>query len=521
MPSTEFSQPPRRRTLLIIMDGMGLNPSPLDYGVAEAATPNLDKIWSSYPTTVIEASGRAVGLPAGQMGNSEVGHLSLGCGSVLRQDLVRINDATEDGSFASNPAIQAMLDAARAGTGSVQLVGLVSDGGIHSHLDHLLSTIDTCGAAGVAPLLHVITDGRDTAPVCATRFLERVEPALAAAGGAVVSVSGRYFAMDRDQRWDRVEKAWLAMVRGQGQQAESAVAALAAAAARDENDEFIQPTVLPAWQRCSVDDGWFFFNFRNDRPRELAEALGSVSFAGFERGEFSAVALTTMTRYDSDYDFAVAFEKEVPQVTLGELVSQAGIAQLRAAETEKYPHVTFFFSGGQETPFTGEDRLLVNSPKVATYDLEPAMSAAGIRDGVLEALAAQQHGLLVVNFANGDMVGHTGVREAVISAVETVDSCVGELVQAAIANDTSVVLTADHGNADMLLDPNTGVAHTQHTTFPVACTIIDSHIWRLDCGCGLTAVAPTILQLMGLAQPEQMTGPSLLLEDLGASRNQS
>lgn len=508
---SDYKQPPRRRVLLIIMDGIGVNPSKLDNAVAQANTPNLDQFYAHHPTCLLEASGRAVGLPEGQMGNSEVGHLSLGAGTVLRQDLVKIGDAIADGSFSKNPAVTDALKRAESKSGELHLVGLVSDGGVHSHTAHLIALMDLCASQQVVPVLHVITDGRDTAPSSASQFLEKVLPALEKAKGHVATVSGRYFAMDRDKRWDRVELAWQAMVSGKGRSASSVDEAIRLAYDAGETDEFITPTVLDTHKPMDADTEVFFFNFRNDRPRELSEALGLAEFDGFDRGSFVPVTLTTMTRYESSYPFACAFTRDEPGKTLGQVVADAGIKQIRSAETEKYPHVTFFFNGGQDEPLLNEERLLVNSPKVATYDLQPEMSAEEVTDGIVRALKEQTAGLIVVNLANGDMVGHTGIPSAVIRAVETVDTMVGRMWAAAVENEYSIVLTADHGNADMLVDPVSGEPHTQHTTFPVACTIQDTVAWELGNGNGLPSIAPTILQLMGLPQPESMKGTSLLL----------
>ena len=515
-PPTDTAQapslPPRRKALLIIMDGIGHNPSKRDNAVALAATPNLDRIFSSTPTTVIEASGRAVGLPDGQMGNSEVGHLTLGAGRVLKQDLVKISDAIEDGTFLDNEALAGAATRARAAGRPLHLIGLVSDGGVHSHVDHLVGLLALCRRTGARPLVHMITDGRDTAPAIAASYLDLLEPALEAAGGAIASVSGRYYALDRDNRWERVERAWRAIVLGEGRRASEARAAIEAAREAGESDEFIVPSVLAAHEGVEAGDEAIFFNFRNDRPRELAEALAEGDdFVGFERGEAPRVALTTMTRYRTDYTFPYAFARDEPGATLGAVVDAAGIRQLRSAETEKFPHVTFFLNGGRDEPFDGEERRLVGSPKVATYDLAPEMSARGVTDAVLDALRGGEFGLVVVNLANGDMVGHTGVREAVIAAVETVDALVGELWEAAVANDFSIVLTADHGNADMLVDPLTGSPHTQHTTFPVACAVHDVEPRALGTGHALPSIAPTLLELMGLERPAGMTGRSLRL----------
>lgn len=507
----EFTQPPRRPVLLVIMDGIGANPSKLDNAVAIASTPHLDKIYANNPLCVLEASGRAVGLPEGQMGNSEVGHLTIGAGAVLRQDLVKIGDAIDDGSFGANEAIAATIERCKHKGAPLHLVGLVSDGGVHSHIDHLLALIALCKAAGVKPVLHAITDGRDTSTGTASRFMSNVGRELESVGGQLASISGRYYAMDRDNRWERVELAWQAMVNGQGRQCSDMQDALATAEQNGETDEFFTPTVLDAHTPWDENTEVFFFNFRNDRPRELSEAIGLEGFAQFERGKYKPATLTTMTRYESSYPFACAFTRDEPGVTLGQAVADAGIMQIRSAETEKYPHVTFFFNGGQDEPLSNENRLMVNSPDVATYDLQPQMSAPEVTDGIVEALESSGAGLIVVNLANGDMVGHTGVREAVVAAVETVDTMVGRMWEAAVANGYSIVLTADHGNADMLVHPVSRKPHTQHTTFPVPCAIYDTQEWRLGNGNGLPCLAPTVLELMGLEKPASMSGHSLLL----------
>ncbi len=504
--------PPRRPVILIIMDGVGVNPSRLNNAVAQAKTPNLDRIYSSNRTCLIEASGQAVGLPAGQMGNSEVGHLTLGAGTVLKQDLVKISDAIADNSFYDNEALTAAMARAKAGAGLVHLLGLVSDGGVHSHIDHLLAMIKMCAQHEVTPVVHMITDGRDTPQHSAQSYLAMLEPALNAAGGHISTVIGRYFALDRDNRWERVQQAFDALVHGKGASATDAATAMSQAYADDKTDEFIPATVLDAYTPIKPGEEVVFYNYRNDRPREISEALAFTEFDAFERGVYQAASLTTMTRYESSYPFPIAFSKDAAKATLGQVVSEAGIAQLRSAETEKYPHVTFFFNGGIDDPLPGEDRLLVNSPKVATYDLQPEMSAEGVASGIEKALDDQKHGLIVVNFANADMVGHTGIPEAVIKSVEAVDEKVGRLWDKAIAKGFSVVLTADHGNADMLIDPLSGQPHTQHTTFPVACVVHDEREWELKNGYSLTSIAPTILQLMGVDQPAAMQGESLLIE---------
>ncbi len=514
--STANSLAPRRPTILIIMDGVGHNPSRKHNAIALAKTPRLDELYAKYPLTVLEASGNPVGLPDGQMGNSEVGHLTLGCGHIVRQDLVKISDAIADRSFFENPVLRQQMQACKRDQGALHLLGLVSDGGIHSHLDHLLALIEMARDHGVRPLLHMITDGRDTAPNCATRFLDAVEPALETAGGAIVTITGRYFAMDRDNRWDRVKIAWQAIVEGECRQADNAREAIESAWAADQADEFIKPVRLPGYGKPKPGDQFMFFNFRNDRPRELTQALALSPFEGFDRGdEFRCFPMTTMTEYESGYNLPVVFDKESPKVTLGELIAKAGIKQYHSAETEKYPHVTFFFNGGRELPYTGEDREMVDSPKVATYDLQPQMSAYELCDLINAAIRKRRYGFIVCNFANGDMVGHTGVRDSVIQAVEVLDEVVGKVIEEAQEHDYSVVLTADHGNADLMVDPISGTPHTQHTVYPVPCLVVDKSQWRLSTGAGLSAVAPTVLQLMGLEQPPEMTGKSLLIEELG------
>jgi 2,3-bisphosphoglycerate-independent phosphoglycerate mutase len=507
--------PPRRPVLLIIMDGVGVNPSKLNNAVALANTPNLDRIYSSNPVCLLEASGRAVGLPEGQVGNSEVGHLSIGAGTLLRQDLVKIGEAIADGSFNANEAITGAVERACSKNEPLHIVGLVSDGGVHSHTAHLIALLKLCKQAGVIPALHFIADGRDSAQKSAKPYLARIQPALTDAGGYIATVLGRYYAMDRDNRWERVSLAWKAMAVAEGRSAKSAEAAIDDAYALDETDEFIIPTVIDGHKPLTAESEVFFFNYRNDRPRELSEALALESFEGFERGAYKPVTLATMTRYESSYPFECAFIRDAPGKTLGQIVSDAGIQQIRSAETEKYPHVTFFFNGGRDEPLPGELRLLVKSPSVATYDLQPEMSALAVTNGIVDALNEATAGLIIVNLANADMVGHTGVPEAVIKSVETVDEMVGMMWTAAVDNGYSIVLTADHGNADMLVDPVTGNPHTQHTPFPVACTVHDETVWELGNGNALPAIAPTILELMGLDRPESMSGRSLLLRPYG------
>ena len=505
----------RRPTLLVILDGFGINPDPTHNAITLADTPNFDRYFAQYPLTTLDASGRGVGLPAGQMGNSEVGHMTIGCGSIVKQDLVRIDDAIEDGSFFENPALLDAVQKSRESNRPLHLIGLVSDGGVHSHIDHLMALIRLCHQHGVTSQLHMITDGRDTAPQSALSYLPELEALLADCGGHIGTVAGRYYAMDRDRRWDRVKMAWDNMLYGEGKAAESAEAAIRQSYANGDNDEFIKPCHLPELQTLESGDEIVFFNFRNDRVRQIAAAFALPEFGEFTRGQdYRPLRVTCMTEYDATLDTAVAYAPVHPEITLGSVISEAGFRQLHCAETEKYAHVTFFFNGGRETPYPGEDRELVKSPAVATYDLQPEMSAAELADVVLNALQTAAHEFIVVNFANGDMVGHTAVRDAIIQAVETLDSEVGRVLDSAIENGYSVVLSADHGNCDEMVDPHTGDPHTQHSNHPVPCLVIDSQVTRLAQDENLSALAPTVLQLMGIAQPAAMTGRSVILDEL-------
>ncbi|MCB1637623.1 MAG: 2,3-bisphosphoglycerate-independent phosphoglycerate mutase, partial [Thiothrix sp.] len=449
-----------------------------------------------------------------QMGNSEVGHMTIGCGSILKQDLVRIDDAVEDGSLAQNPALLATLEKARGAGRPLHLIGLLSDGGVHSHINHLIALLSLCHARGVTPVVHAITDGRDTGPRVAAQYIRRIQDVLQETGGQIASITGRFYAMDRDQRWDRVRTAWDAYVNGVGTAARDPLAAIEDAYAGDQGDEFITPRLMPDAERMLAGDQVLFFNFRNDRPRELSEALALEGFEGFGRGDAGLVELTTLTEYDAKYPFAILFPPERPSTNLARTVSEAGLKQFHCAETEKYAHVTFFFNSGREQPYAGEARQVIPSPRVETYDLKPEMSAPEVADSVIDALNSNRYGFVVVNFANGDMVGHTAVPDAVVRAVEALDREVGRVLDAAVANEYSVLLTADHGNCDEYMDPLTGEPNPQHTVYPVPCLIIDQQQWRLSTGGGLSNIAPTLLQLMGLPRPEGMSGSSLLLEAL-------
>ena len=502
---------PQRPVMLVILDGVGVNPSRENNAVAQARTPNLDACFAHYPHTLLQASGSAVGLPDGQMGNSEVGHLTIGCGEVVRQDLVVIDEAIAHGDFFDNAVLTAACDAAAAAERPLHLLGLVSDGGVHSHVAHLLAMLELCRRRGVRPVLHLIADGRDTAPRSVLRYLQQVEPLLEASGGRVATVCGRFYAMDRDNRWARIEQAWRAIVRGEGAAAETAHAAIVAAYGRGENDEFIVPTVIGTGEPLLAGDSLVFFNFRKDRARQMTAALFREDFDEFPRGDFSPITVTCMTEYDSWFRLPFAFEKDRPGATIAAVVSDAGLKQFHCAETEKYAHVTYFLNGGRGDAHAGEERVIIDSPKVATYDLCPEMSAAQVADAVITAMRSRQYAFVVVNFANGDMVGHSGIPAAVIRAVEVLDHEVGRLMSVARAEGFSVVLTADHGNCEEMLDPVTDQPQTQHTVYPVPCLVVDEPPWQLAVGAGLSSIAPTVLHLMGLRVPESMSGRSLLL----------
>ena len=498
-----------RPVLLAIFDGFGLNPSRAHNAWALARTPHLDHYFASYPHTVLQASGRAVGLPDGQFGNSEVGHLTLGSGRVLEQDLIRIANAMYDGSFAQLPAWQDML----ADCKRLHLVGLVSDGGVHAHIEHLLGILALLRDTRVEPVIHMVTDGRDTAPRAAPGYLAELERALASLGrGYIATVSGRYCAMDRARHWDRTERAWRAMVLGQGVMAATAREAIEGAYTRGEGDEFIQPTVLAGHRGIASDEAVLFTNFRSDRVRQLSAAFGLDDFDGFDRGGVCLQKLVCMTEYDARYPFPVLFSPQTPGQVLAEVLSDAELAQLHCSETEKFAHVTYFFNGGRETPFPREDRIIVASPEVATYDLQPEMSAPGIADQLIGAIRGGKHDFIVTNFANADMVGHTARRESIIRAVETLDLESHRVFRVALENNWRILLTADHGNCDEMVNPNTGEPHTQHTEYPVPFLIMGEGPVRLSTGRGLADIAPTILELLGVPQPPDMTGRSLILK---------
>jgi 2,3-bisphosphoglycerate-independent phosphoglycerate mutase len=503
--------------MLVVLDGFGLGDGSAGDATARAHAPFFARARREYPMARLETSGEAVGLPAGQMGNSEVGHMTMGAGRVIDQDITRISKALASGALGHNPAVGGLFAALARTGGRLHLMGLVSDGGVHSHLDHLLAIVDHCRERGVAPVLHAFMDGRDTAPRIGDTYFATLLPRLEAAGGHVATVIGRYYAMDRDNRWERVSRAYHAIVCREGLAAPGAVSAVRAAHARDEGDEFVQPTVIAGGAALADGDGVLHFNFRADRARELTNALTGVrpeKFAGkLERKQVVRLAgYVCLTEYDAEFGLPVAFPSENPRRILGELVAEAGLAQLRIAETEKYAHVTFFFNGGNEVPFPGEDRVLIPSPRdVATYDHKPEMSAESVTRELLQRLAEGDYGFVLVNFANPDMVGHTGVLPAAIKAVETIDACLEKAAEAVLARGGTALITADHGNCECMIDPDTGGPHTAHTTNPVPIWWVtrDPEGRRLRDGT-LADLAPTILELLGLPVPEEMTGRSLL-----------
>jgi 2,3-bisphosphoglycerate-independent phosphoglycerate mutase len=498
--------------VLCILDGWGLNPATEGNAVALAATPNFDRVMATCPHATLVTHGRDVGLPTGQMGNSEVGHTNIGAGRVVAMDLGQIDLAIEDGSFARNPALREFVATLRRTGGTAHLMAVVSDGGVHGHIAHLRAATEALVAEGVPVAIHAITDGRDVAPTSAMGFVSDLQAWLPQ-GARIATVIGRYWAMDRDSRWDRVERAHAAMIRGRGLPAPDAVAAVAAAQAAGETDEFIQPRIIGGWAGARPGDGFFCLNFRADRARQIMAAIGAPAFRGFDTGpRIDWAMLLGMVDYSEAHNafMRAAFPKRVLTNTLGAWVARHGLRQFRLAETEKYPHVTFFLNGGRETPEPGEDRHMAPSPKVATYDLAPEMAAAEVTAHLVAAIGAG-YDLIVVNFANPDMVGHTGDLAAAIRACEAVDRGLGAALVALEQAGGAMLLTADHGNCEQMIDPVTGGPHTAHTTNPVPVALIGGPAGeRLRAG-RLADVAPTLLALMGLPLPPEMTGQSLIV----------
>ena len=503
------------KAILMIMDGFGCRSDETGNSVAAAKKPNFDRLWDNYPHTMISASGEDVGLPAGQMGNSEVGHLNIGAGRVVYQEIVRINKSLESGEIEQIEEFKNLFTYVKANHKTLHFMGLVSDGGVHSHQSQLHGFLEFAKRSGVEKVVvHAFLDGRDVPPRSAAGYLDALEQKLESLGyPPVASVMGRYYSMDRDQRWERLQMAYDALVRGQGFQALTSAEALQMAYDRGENDEFVKPTVIrnsqTAFTPIADGDGVFCFNFRSDRVRQLTRILIEKDFALIDT-ERLAVNFLCLTEYDINLHAPVAFKPVNMNNTLGEYLAKRDLAQLRMAETEKYAHVTFFFNGGVEKPNPLEDRILVPSPKVATYDLQPEMSAYEVCDKLIEAIESQSYSFILVNFANPDMVGHTGVIPAAIKAVETVDECLGRIYQAAQQTGAALFVTADHGNAELMLDAETGKPLTAHTTYPVPFIAVNADAAGLRSGGRLADIAPTVLDVLQVEKPEEMTGQSLL-----------
>ncbi|MBK5953618.1 phosphoglycerate mutase (2,3-diphosphoglycerate-independent) [Rhodospirillum rubrum] len=506
--------PPFRRprpVVLCILDGWGHRDDPTDNAIALANTPTWDRLMATCPHSLIATSGADVGLPAGQMGNSEVGHMNIGAGRVVMQDLPRIDAALADGSVAHFPALVRFIDALRASGGTAHLLGLLSPGGVHSHQDHIAKLARVIAAAGVPVKIHAFLDGRDTPPRSALGFLET----FAAAGpeAPIATVSGRYYAMDRDKRFDRVRLAYDVLVSGKGESAADAASAVSQFYdSKDKGDEFVLPTAIAGYDGMKDGDGVFMVNYRSDRAREITQALLDPTFDGFERQPPHFAGALAMTEYSTAHNafMDVLFGPESLNNILGQVVSEAGMTQLRIAETEKYAHVTFFFNGGRETSFPGEERILIPSPKVATYDLQPEMSAPELTDRLVEVIDAGRFDVIIVNYANGDMVGHSGILEAAIKAVEAVDGCLGRVEEAVVRAGGTMLVTADHGNAELMRDPVTGEPHTAHTTGRVDLLLVNGPEGASLADGRLADLSPTLLALIGLPQPAEMTGKTLV-----------
>jgi 2,3-bisphosphoglycerate-independent phosphoglycerate mutase len=502
--------PTPRPVMLAILDGWGWREEKADNAIRLAHTPTFDRLWSTCPHALLRTSGLDVGLPAGQMGNSEVGHMNIGAGRVVMQDLPRISQAAADGSLAKAPALVALIAALKQSDGTCHLMGLVSPGGVHSHQDHALALAVILAKAGVPVAVHAFMDGRDTPPESGGGYIRAFQAALPG-GARIATVCGRYYAMDRDKRWDRVTKAYAALTEGQGSAFADAATAMDAAYASGVGDEFVIPAVIGGYQGMRDGDGILCFNFRADRVRELLGALTDPAFSGFARPRsIRFAAMAGLTQYSDELAtrLGALFPPETLTNLLGQVVSRAGLKQLRIAETEKYAHVTYFLNGGEETPNPGEDRIMVPSPKVATYDLQPEMSAPEVTDKAVAQIDSGKYDLIVLNFANADMVGHTGILAAAIKAVEAVDAGLGRIWAAVERQGGALLVTADHGNSELMRDPETGEPYTAHTTNPVPVMLAGSAAKSLHDG-RLADIAPTLLKLMGLPQPKEMTGRPL------------
>lgn len=510
----------KKPTVLMILDGYGLNDSITGNAVAEGKTPVMDKLMAESAFVKGNASGMAVGLPEGQMGNSEVGHLNMGAGRIVYQDLTKITKSILDGDFFENEALLAACENANKNESALHMFGLVSDGGVHSHNEHIYGLLELAKRQNVKKVyVHCFLDGRDTPPSSGKEYVEQLEQKMKQIGiGEVASVMGRYYVMDRDNRWDRVEKAYDVLVNGQGEVAASAAEGIQSSYDAGKTDEFVLPTAIvkngKAIAPIQNKDSVIFFNFRPDRAREITRAFCDDSFSGFERGQRVETTFVCFTDYDVTIgNKLVAFRKDEIINTFGQFLAANGKTQARIAETEKYAHVTFFFNGGVEEPNKGEDRILVNSPKVATYDLKPEMSAFEVCDKLVEAIKSDKYDVIITNFANPDMVGHTGIETAAIRAIETVDTCVGKAVEAIREVNGQLFICADHGNAEQLIDSETAEPFTAHTTNPVPFILVNADpVYRLREGGCLADIAPTMIEMMGMEQPKEMTGESLLLK---------
>ena len=502
----------RRPIMLVILDGWGWREEAADNAIRQAKTPTFDRLWQNGPHAFLRTSGKDVGLPDGQMGNSEVGHLNIGAGRVVMQDLPRIANAIASGDIKSAPALTDLIKKLKASGGTCHLLGLVSPGGVHSHQNQAAALAKILDEAGVPTLVHVLTDGRDTPPQAGGEYLQRLLAVLPKSV-KIGSVCGRYFAMDRDKRWERVEKAYNAIVEAEGPRFADAPAVIADAYANKKFDEFIVPAVIGDYKGMKDGDGVLCFNFRADRVREILGAMLEPEFSGFARKRVVKFAAPVgMTQYSDELDqlMETIFPAQTLANILGEVVAQAGRTQLRMAETEKYPHVTYFLNGGREQPYSGEDRIMVPSPKVATYDLQPEMSAPELTDKAVTAINSGKYDLIVLNYANPDMVGHTGSLPAAIKAVETVDTGLGRIAEAIEKAGGALLVTADHGNSELMRDPETGGPHTAHTTNPVPLMLVGGRNRGLAAEGRLADLAPTLLELMELPKPKEMTGASLL-----------
>ncbi|MGP3593797.1 2,3-bisphosphoglycerate-independent phosphoglycerate mutase [Vagococcus sp. WN89Y] len=509
----------KKPMVLVILDGYGYREDQQDNAIFSAKTPVMDSLWANRPHTLIDASGLEVGLPDRQMGNSEVGHVNLGAGRIVYQDLTRLDVEIKERTFFSNPVLTGAVDKAIAAGKAVHIMGLLSAGGVHSHEDHIMAMVELAAGRGAEKIyLHAFLDGRDTPPRSAESSLKKFEDKFAALGkGRVASIIGRYYAMDRDNRWDRVEQAYNLLTEAKGDFTfDSAVAGLQAAYARDENDEFVKATVIQAQGQPSAamedGDALIFMNFRADRAREITRAFVNTDFNGFARHKVVKLGdFVMLTEYAADIKTAVAYPPASLTNTLGEWMAKHNKTQLRISETEKYAHVTFFFNGGVEEPFAGEDRILINSPKVATYDLQPEMSSAELTEKLVAAITSGKYDTIICNYPNGDMVGHTGVFDAAVAAVEALDHCIEQVTQAVESVGGQLLITADHGNAEQMRDPSTGQAHTAHTNLPVPLIYVGDKAVKPVAGGKLSDIAPTILTLMGMEIPQEMTGKPLFI----------